>query len=341
MKLNFLAICLKTLKFSTIIANFSGKILAQFCFFKGISMQILDGKALSKIIEQEVAKDAQKLTQSGITAGLAVILVGEDPASCSYVKMKAAACARVGIYSVEHKMPSSISQSALLETIFRLNENPNIHGILVQLPLPPQIDQRAVLEAISPLKDVDGFCSSNVGYVSQGILETSNSDSMKSSKKITTPPCYAPATPLGVITLLKHYKIPLKGANAVIVGASNIVGKPLSALLLNEFATTTTCHIFTRDLSAHTRNADILCVGVGKQNLITADMVKDGAVVVDIGINRTQNGTLVGDVDFENVAPKCSFITPVPGGVGPMTIASLLQNTIKAAKFAALSKTTN
>lgn len=278
-------------------------------------MQILDGKTLAQNIEIEIQKEVESLSQKGITPGLAVILVGSDPASQSYVNMKAKACKRTGIYSITHEMPENIQQESLLQTIAMLNKNPNIDGILVQLPLPKHIDTTAVLEAIAPHKDVDGFHPFNMGRVFAN-LES-----------------FVPATPMGVLTLLKHYKIPLQGKNVVIVGASNIVGKPLGALFLNENATITLCHIYTQDLAKHTKEADILCVAVGKPNLITKDMVKEGAIVVDIGISRLQDGRIVGDVDFENVAPLCEFITPVPGGVGPMTIASLLQNTLKAAKM--------
>lgn len=278
-------------------------------------MQILDGKTLAQNIEIEIQKEVESLSQKGITPGLAVMLVGSNPASQSYVNMKAKACKRTGIYSITHEMPENIQQESLLQTIAMLNQNPNIDGILVQLPLPKHIDTTAVLEAIAPHKDVDGFHPFNMGRVFAN-LES-----------------FVPATPMGVLTLLKHYKIPLQGKNVVIVGASNIVGKPLGALFLNENATITLCHIYTQDLAKHTKEADILCVAVGKPNLITKDMVKEGAIVVDIGISRLQDGRIVGDVDFENVAPLCEFITPVPGGVGPMTIASLLQNTLKAAKI--------
>ncbi|WDL75488.1 bifunctional methylenetetrahydrofolate dehydrogenase/methenyltetrahydrofolate cyclohydrolase FolD [Helicobacter winghamensis] len=278
-------------------------------------MQILDGKTLAQDIENAIYREVQLLNKEGITPGLAVILVGNNPASQSYVNMKAKACKRTGIYSITHEMPENIQQESLLQTIAMLNQNPNIDGILVQLPLPKHIDTTAVLEAIAPHKDVDGFHPFNIGRI------FSNLDG------------FIPATPMGVITLLKHYNIPLQGKNVVIVGASNIVGKPLGALFLNENATITLCHIYTKDLIKHTKEADILCVAVGKPNLITQDMVKEGAIVVDIGISKLDDGKIVGDVDFSNIFSKCSFITPVPGGVGPMTIASLLQNTIKAAKL--------
>ncbi len=278
-------------------------------------MQLLDGKALSLEIEAKVKEEVMILTSSrGVTPGLAVILVGSDPASQAYVNMKAKACKRAGIYSITHEMPESTTESQLLNAISILNHDPNIDGILVQLPLPKHINTAKVLEAIAPHKDVDGFHPQNVGRL------TSNLGG------------FAPATPMGVMRLLQKYGIDPQGKNAVIVGASNIVGKPMASLLLNANATTTLCHIYTKDLASHTQNADILCVGVGKPNLITESMVKKGAVVIDIGINRLEDGSLVGDVDFASVAPKCSYITPVPGGVGPMTIASLLENTLKAAK---------
>jgi methylenetetrahydrofolate dehydrogenase (NADP+)/methenyltetrahydrofolate cyclohydrolase len=278
-------------------------------------MQILDGKALSKKIEDRVAEDVKILKEkTGRTPGLAVILVGNDPASHAYVGMKKKACDHVGFYSVTHEMPEDISQSAIENTIEMMNKNPNIDGILIQLPLPPQIDTTKLLELVAPNKDVDGFHPYNVGRLATGLEG------------------FVPCTPLGVMELLKEYNIDPKGMNAVVVGASNIVGKPMAALLLNADATVQITHIFTKDLKACTLNADIILVGAGVINLIKEDMVKEGAIVIDIGINRAPDGRLVGDVDFENVAPKCSFITPVPGGVGPMTIAMLLQNTLRAAQ---------
>jgi len=277
-------------------------------------MTILDGKKLSQKIRQQVKEEAEKLKTEGITPGLAVILVGNDPASQVYVGMKAKACKESGIYSIVHEFPETITEKELLDTIERINQNPNIHGLLIQLPLPKHIDTTKVLEAVDPAKDVDGFHPYNIGRLVAGL------DS------------FAPCTPLGVMELFKEYNIDVKGLDACVVGASNIVGKPMQALLLNEFATVDICHIYTKDLKEHTKRADIVIVGVGKINLITEDMIKDGAIVVDIGINRTEDGKLVGDVDFENVSKKASYITPVPGGVGPMTIAMLLKNTIKAAK---------
>ena len=277
-------------------------------------MTILDGKKLSEKIQNNLKKEIEELKSLGITPGLAVILVGDDPASHTYVKMKRNACHKVGIYSVVHEFPESITEKELLSTIKMINENPNIHGLLIQLPLPKHIDTTKILEAVDPSKDVDGFHPYNMGRLVEG-LDT-----------------FAPCTPLGVMELFEEYDIDLKGKDVCVVGASNIVGKPMWALLVNAWATVDICHIETKDLAAHTKRADIVIVGVGKPNLITEDMVKDDVTIIDIGINRLDDGKLVGDVDFENVSKKASYITPVPGGVGPMTIAMLLKNTVKAAK---------
>ena len=259
-------------------------------------MQLLDGKTLAKKIENEVFVQTEQLKEhTGRVPGLAVILVGNDPASQAYVSMKKKACDRVGFYSVTHEMPKNISQAAIENTITMMNNNPNIDGILIQLPLPAQIDTTKLLELVSPSKDVDGFHPYNVGRLTTGLEG------------------FVPCTPLGVMEIFKEYDINLKGKNCVVVGASNIVGKPMAALLLNANATVE--------------------MGVGVIKLIKEDMVKEGAIIIDIGINRADDGKLVGDVDFENVAQKCSYITPVPGGVGPMTISMLLSNTLKAAQF--------
>ncbi|MRJ06502.1 MAG: bifunctional methylenetetrahydrofolate dehydrogenase/methenyltetrahydrofolate cyclohydrolase FolD [Epsilonproteobacteria bacterium] len=275
---------------------------------------LMSGKKVAEEIKKRVAEEVQELKKQGITPGLAVILVGKDPASETYVKMKSKACKEVGIFSFVHRLPSGIRTEDLLEVIDMLNTSPKIHGILVQLPLPSHIDTNQVLERVAIEKDVDGFHPYNMGRLVEGL------DGL------------VPCTPLGVMELFKAYKIPLEGQDVCIVGASNIVGKPMWALMLNSNATVDICHIYTRDLKEHTRRADILIVGVGKPGLITEDMVKDGAVVVDIGINRV-NGKIVGDVDFDRVKRRASYITPVPGGVGPMTIAMLLQNTVKAVKM--------
>jgi methylenetetrahydrofolate dehydrogenase (NADP+)/methenyltetrahydrofolate cyclohydrolase len=277
-------------------------------------MQIIDGKALSQKIEQGLLEDVKMIKNHGVTPGLGVILVGSDPASKVYVGHKRKACERVGIYSTVHEMPEDMSQEKILETITMMNNNPNLHGILVQLPLPKHIDTTKVIEAVDPHKDVDGFHPYNVGRVVAGLDG------------------FIPCTPYGVMEMLKEYNIDPKGMDACIVGASDIVGKPMAALMLNAFATVDICHIHTKDLSAHTKRADIVIVGVGKAGLISEDMVKEGAIVIDIGINRIENGKLVGDVDYPQVSSKCSYITPVPGGVGPMTIAMLLSNTVKSAK---------
>ena len=277
-------------------------------------MQILDGKALSQKIKDNLKLEVETLKKEyDVVSGLAVILVGDDEASKAYVSMKERACESVGIYSIVHKMPNTITNEEILKTITMMNNNPFIDGILVQLPLPKQIDTTALLEAIDKRKDVDGFHPYNLGKLFSG------QDSL------------VPCTPLGVMELLKEYKIDLKGKNADVVGASNIVGKPMASLLLNSGATVDICHIYTKNLKSHTLQADIILVGVGKPDLITADMVKDGAIIIDIGINKVGD-KLVGDVDFKEVKERASFITPVPGGVGPMTIAMLLSNTIKVAK---------
>ena len=284
-------------------------------------MQLLDGRKLSKKIEVEITQEVKKLKEScGCTPGLAVVLVGQDPASATYVSMKKKACDRVGFYSITHDMPATISQEAIERTIISMNENDSIDGILIQLPLPEQIDTTKLLELVDPAKDVDGFHPYNVGRL------------------VTNLDGFVPCTPLGVMKLLEEYKIDVKGKNCVVVGASNIVGKPMAALLLNADATVEVCHIFTDDLKKHTQDADVILVGVGVINLITEDMVKEDAVIIDIGVSRTPEGKLVGDVDFEAVSKKSSYITPSPGGVGPMTIAMLLSNTLKAAKMNAKKK---
>lgn len=277
-------------------------------------MQVLDGRALSLEIKNRAKKDIKILREKGVTPGLAVVMIGDDPASHTYVKMKEKACEEVGIYSILHKMPADISQDKIIETIEMMNKNPNIDGILIQLPLPKHINTTKILQTVTATKDVDGFHPFNIGKLSLG-LDT-----------------FTPCTPLGVMRLLKAYDIDPKGLDTCIVGASDIVGKPMMNLLLNANATVDICHIYTKNLKEHTKRADLLIVGVGKPDLITEDMVKDGVIVIDIGINRLKSGKLVGDVTYEDVSKKCSFITPVPGGVGPMTIAMLLKNTIKATR---------
>ncbi|MEY3001643.1 MAG: bifunctional methylenetetrahydrofolate dehydrogenase/methenyltetrahydrofolate cyclohydrolase FolD [Pseudomonadota bacterium] len=278
-------------------------------------MQLLDGKSLANKVQSHVTSEVSKLKQEkNIVPGLAVILIGDDPASHAYVNMKAKACEKVGFYSITHHMPDTISQDEIIATIEMMNGNPRIDGILVQLPLPKHVDTDKILEVIDPKKDVDGFHAYNVGRL------------------VTKLDSFVPCTPLGVMKIFEEYKIDLKGKDVCVVGASNIVGKPMASLLLNADATVTVTHIFTKDLKAHTSKADIVVVGVGVAGLIKEDMVKEGAIVIDIGINRIADGSLVGDVDFPHVSKKCSYITPVPGGVGPMTIAMLLSNTLKSAQ---------
>ncbi|MDP3038162.1 MAG: bifunctional methylenetetrahydrofolate dehydrogenase/methenyltetrahydrofolate cyclohydrolase FolD [Rhodocyclaceae bacterium] len=280
-----------------------------------MTAKIIDGKALAETVRAELAEKvvALKATQ-GITPCLAVILVGEDPASAVYVKNKVAACEKAGFRSIKETYPANVEPLVVLGKIAALNADPAVHGILVQLPLPKQFDAEAVLEAISPEKDVDGFHVENVGALMQGN------------------PRFVPCTPYGVMKMLASENVPLKGAEAVIVGRSNIVGKPMAMLLLAESCTVTICHSRTRDLAFHTRRADILVAAVGQPKMITGDMIKPGATVIDVGINRTPEGKLCGDVDFESAKEVAGLITPVPGGVGPMTITMLLANTLEAAE---------
>jgi len=279
-----------------------------------LSAKIIDGKAIAQRYRAEFATHTARLKAMGITPGLAVVIVGEDPASKVYVRNKALACEQVGMHSEVHALPADATQSHLISFVRRLNEDSDIHGILVQLPLPKHIDARAVIEAIAPEKDVDGFHYQNVGSLVVG------------------GEAFYPCTPWGVMKMLEHEKVAVEGQHAVVVGRSTIVGKPMALLLLNAGATVTICHSKTRDLGAMTRQADILVAAVGKANFIGAGMVKPGAVVIDVGINRLPNGKLAGDVDFAAVAPIAAMISPVPGGVGPMTIAMLLGNTVKSAQ---------
>ncbi len=281
---------------------------------------IIDGKGIAKTIEGELKEQVAELKNKGVEPGLTVVLVGEDPASHTYVRSKEKACKRIGIKSRKILYDADISEAALLAKIEELNGDDSVHGILVQLPLPEHINSEAVIHAIDASKDVDGFHPVNLG------------------KMFLNEPSFWSCTPHGVIELLDRSGIEIEGKHAVVVGASNIVGKPMATMLLNREATITVCHIKTKDLAFHTRQADILVVAVGKSNLITADMVKDGVVVIDVGTNRLANGKLVGDVDYENVAKKAAAITPVPGGVGPMTIIMLMKNTIESAAKHARSK---
>ncbi len=274
-------------------------------------MKILDGKALSEQIVESAKEKAAMLEPT-----LAVIMVGNNPASAAYVKNKHKACEKAGIEFKEYTFDEGVTQQELLDKIEQINNDDSINGVIVQLPLPAQIEVPLVIRAIDPAKDVDGFGAYNLGKT---FLSPDFED-------------LPPATPLGIVKLLDHYDIQVQGKEVVVVGASNIVGKPISTMLLNRNATVTTCHIYTEDLAAHTKRADILIVAVGKPDLITEDMVKDDVVVVDVGINRKDDGKLCGDVDFENVSKKASYISPVPGGVGPMTVAALILNTIRAAE---------
>ena len=270
------------------------------------------GKEVAAAVEAELQA---AMAASGLVPGLAVVLVGDDPASEIYVRHKEAACQRLGFLSEMVHLPADSSEAKVLEVIQVLNRNPEIHGILVQMPLPPQIRPEAVIEAIDPAKDVDGFHPINGGYLLAGH------------------PRLVPCTPLGILRMLDHYGFDPAGSNAVVIGRSNIVGKPMALLLQQRHASVAMLHSRTRDLSTYTRMADLIVVAVGKRNVLTGEMVKDGAVVVDVGMNRLEGKKVTGDVDYESVAPKCSLITPVPGGVGPMTIAMLLSNTYKAARL--------
>ncbi|MGN1126181.1 MAG: bifunctional methylenetetrahydrofolate dehydrogenase/methenyltetrahydrofolate cyclohydrolase FolD [Ruminococcus sp.] len=276
---------------------------------------IIDGKKVSAEVKEQVRLETLELAKKGIKPGLAVIIVGDDPASRVYVNNKKKACEAVGFLSREYALPASTSQEELLSLVDELNKDKEINGILCQLPLPQGLDEKAVIEAISPLKDVDAFHAINVGKIMIGDYD------------------FLPCTPAGVMEMLHSYKIPVEGKKCVVIGRSNIVGKPMAMLLLHENGTVTITHSRTKNLPDVTREADILVAAIGKPKFVTADMVKEGAVVIDVGMDRDENGKLCGDVDFENVKDKCSAITPVPGGVGPMTIAVLMKNTLKACKI--------
>lgn len=279
-----------------------------------MSAQIIDGTQLSKQLRKEVAQRAAALTAKGKQPGLAVILVGADPASQVYVRNKVKACEDGGLYSLLEKYETDLSETALLERIAALNADPEIHGILVQMPLPKHIDSSKVIEAISPRKDVDGYSVLSAGELMTGL------------------PGFRPCTPYGCMKLIESTGVPVKGKHAVVIGRSNTVGKPMALLLLQANATVTICHSSTPDLAYHTKQADIVVAATGRRNTLTADMVKPGAIVIDVGINRDDNGKLCGDVDFAGIKEVAAHITPVPGGVGPMTITMLLINTIEAAE---------
>ncbi len=275
-------------------------------------MNIIDGKQVSAAVKERIRAEIER---DGLDIGLAVIIVGNDPASRVYVNNKKKACEVCSIKSYEYALPEDTTQEQLLELIDTLNASPNVNGILCQLPLPKHLDEKAVIEAISPLKDVDAFNAVNVGRIMIGDY------------------AFLPCTPAGVMELIHSTGTEVSGKECVVIGRSNIVGKPMAMLLLHENGTVTVCHSRTKDLAEVCRRADILVSAVGKAGFVTADMVKDGAVVIDVGMNRNADGKLCGDVDFDEVAPKCSYITPVPGGVGPMTIAMLMQNTLKAKRL--------
>ena len=283
-----------------------------------MSAQIIDGKALSAQLRAHASTDIKALISKGVQPGLAVILVGDDPASQVYVRNKVAACEEMGITSHLERHPADLTESALLARIETLNQTGSIHGILVQLPLPPHIDANKVIEAISPSKDVDGFHVASAGALMVG------------------QPGFWPCTPYGCMAMLASIlggeAMDLRGKHAVVIGRSNIVGKPMAMMLLQKNATVTMCHSGTADLATHTRQADIVVAAVGKVNVLTADMIKPGAIVLDVGMNRNEAGKLCGDVDFEAVRNVAGYITPVPGGVGPMTITMLMLNTVKSAK---------
>lgn len=277
--------------------------------------KIIDGKAVSASVKEAVAKEAAALKEKGILVGLAVVIVGNDPASRVYVNNKKKACAACGIESYEYALPEETTEEELLALVERLNGDPAVNGILVQLPLPRQIDEHRIIEAISPKKDVDAFHAVNVGKIMIGDFD------------------FLPCTPSGCMDLIDSTGVPVEGKRCVVIGRSNIVGKPMAMLLLHRNGTVTICHSKTKNLKEICREADILVAAVGRPNFVTADMVKEGAVVIDVGMNRLENGKLCGDVDFEGVSKVAGWITPVPGGVGPMTIATLMRNTLTAAKL--------
>jgi methylenetetrahydrofolate dehydrogenase (NADP+)/methenyltetrahydrofolate cyclohydrolase len=285
-----------------------------------MTAQLIDGVALSRQLRAELTQRTRTLTALGQQPGLAVLLVGDDPASQVYVRNKVKACAEAGIHSLLERHPASLSEAELLARINALNADPRIHGILVQLPLPPQIEAQRVIEAISPAKDVDGFHIASAGALLVG------------------QPGFWPCTPYGCLKMLEHIGFDLRGKHAVVIGRSNIVGKPMALLLLQRDATVTVCHSRTPNLKAHTLQADVIVAAVGKAGLLTRDMVKPGAVVLDVGMNRDAAGKLCGDVDFAGVQEVAGYLTPVPGGVGPMTITMLLSNTVQAAERAAAAQ---
>ncbi len=277
--------------------------------------KIIDGKAVSQFVKDEVKKEVSALGEKGVSVGLAVIIVGNDPASRTYVNNKKKACEATGIISEEYALPEDTTMEELLALIKELNAKKSINGILCQLPLPKHLDEKAVIENIDPIKDVDAFHAVNTGHIMIGDYS------------------FLPCTPAGIMEMLKYYNIEIEGKECVVIGRSNIVGKPMAMLLLQKNGTVTVCHSRTKNLKEVTSRADILVAAVGIPYFVTADMVKDGAVVIDVGMDRNKEGKLCGDVDFAEIEKKASYITPVPGGVGPMTIATLMKNTVTAAKI--------
>ena len=279
--------------------------------------KIIDGKQISAQVKQAVAEEVAQLKTEGIHPGLAVVLVGDNPASKVYVGSKEKACEQLGIYSEKYLLPGETTEEELLKLVEKLNRKPEINGILVQLPLPKQINEETIINAIDPIKDVDAFHPNNVGKIMIGDFD------------------FLPCTPAGIMDLIASTGVSIEGKNCVVIGRSNIVGKPMAMLLLHKNGTVTICHSRTQNLAEITREADILVAAVGRANFVTGDMVKEGAVVIDVGMNRLENGKLCGDVNFAEASEKAGYITPVPGGVGPMTIATLMRNTVTAAKLQA------
>jgi methylenetetrahydrofolate dehydrogenase (NADP+)/methenyltetrahydrofolate cyclohydrolase len=303
---------------------------------------ILDGKTLAAKIKQGVRKEVTALRKRGVDVGLGLLLTGDNPASVQYYKTTLGACRKVGISAYEFRFPETVSMNDLLNGIQAINRDQRIHGLLMLMPLPGRINARKVINTLLPDKDIDGLGSISVGRLAADesiiqIVRDSSAISMVSAGLVPSVRSFLPCTPFGVIRLLDHYRVPIRGKHAVIVGKSLAVGKPLAMMFLAKEATVTICHRETRDLGNMTRQADILCSATGRTGLIRGDMVKKGAVVVDIGINMQKDGTMTGDVDFRTVAQKASFITPVPGGVGPVTVAMLLENTVRSARMSDLS----
>ena len=277
--------------------------------------KLIDGKAVSASVRAQVAEEVEQLKQQGVTPGLAVVIVGDDPASRTYVNNKKKACAQTGIYSEEYALPATTTQEELMELIEKLNNKKDINGILVQSPLPKHLNEALIVEHIDPKKDVDAFHAENVGHIMIGDF------------------AFLPCTPAGIIELIRSTGVTIDGKNCVVIGRSNIVGKPMAMLLLHENGTVTICHSHTKNLKEICKTADILVVAVGKAKFVTGDMVKPGAVVIDVGMNRDENGKLCGDVDYESAEAVAGYLTPVPGGVGPMTITMLMKNAVTAAKI--------